>query len=136
MARPYHLACFGGSLLNKQSLGASAFICRLIPSTIQNDSSSSHRLCSSKAVYKIDHSGFVNPLEPNPPKNNELGIRDKVVNRNPRVLEHLNIADRQNGWKFQAPKRNYINKLVIDTKGRAVLAYIEHSSGEKVRRRV
>jgi len=130
MARPLHVVALGASFLNKQTTSAYAILSRLaFPA---HSDSCPVRLCSSQNIYKIDHSGFVNPLEPNPPRNDQLGVRDKIVNRNPRVLEHMNIARRQNGWTFQAPKRDYINKLVIETKGRFVLAYVEHYSGEKV----
>jgi len=90
------------------------------------------RACSSQPVYKIDHSGFVNPLDGDIPKNNDLGVMDNIVNRNPRALEHMNIARRQTGWKFQAPTRNFVNRLILDQSGRIITAYIEHQSGKKV----
>ena len=123
-------ATLGASLITKRSSGVSSLIVGRL--TLPSHPSSSSRNCSSQPVYKIDHSGFVNDLGPNPPRNDQLGIRDKIVNRNPRVLEHLNVAGRQNGWKFQAPSRQYTNKLVIDATGRYVYAYVEHNSGEKV----
>jgi len=123
-------ATLGASLINKRSSSVSSVIVGRL--TLPSHPSSSSRNCSSQPVYKIDHSGFVNDLGPNPPRNDQLGIRDKIVNRNPRVLEHLNVAGRQNGWKFQAPSRQYTNKLVIDAAGRYVYAYVEHNSGEKV----
>ena len=129
MARSVRLATLGVSILDKHF--APTLICKL--DSILPSSAHSHRLCSTRPVYKIDHSGFVNPLEANPPRNDQLGIRDAATNRNPRVLEHLNIARRREGWVFQAPKRNYQNKLVLEITGRYVSAHVEHSSGTKVR---
>ena len=126
-----NFASLGVSLINGRSSSISSVIVGKL--TLPSQTVSSRRCSySSQPVYKIDHSGFVNGLGPNPPRNDQLGIRDKIVNRNPRVLEHLNVAGRQNGWKFQAPSRNYTNKLVIDASGRYVHAYVEHNSGEKV----
>jgi len=129
MARPLKLATTCTSMFNTHSR-SSVFISKLNSFACQRNSTT--RTCSSQNVYKIDHSGFVNGLEPDPPRNDQLGIRDKIVNRNPRVLEHLNYARSQEGWRFQAPRRNYTNKLVLEMTGRNVLAYIQHKSGEKV----
>jgi len=123
MARAAHFATLGVSLLSRQSSPAMLSKLNYVYPV---------RLCSSQPVYKIDHSGFVNPLEPNPPRNDQLGIRDAATNRNPRVLELMNISRRREGWTFQAPKRNYQNKLVLEMSGRYVSAHLEHSSGEKV----
>ena len=128
MARPGHIATLGVNLLNKSS--SSALLCKL--NSIILSPTCSLRHCSSQAAYKIDHSGFVNPLEPNPPRNDQLGIREAATNRNPRVLEHLNIARRREGWNFQAPAITYQNKLVLSMSGRYVSAHVEHCSGQKV----
>ena len=128
MARPLKLATVCTSMMNSHS-GSSVFISKLNLFACQQNST---RNCSSQNVYKIDHSGFVNGLGPDPPRNDQLGIRDKIVNRNPRVLEYLNVTRRQEGWRFQAPRRNYTNKLVLEMTGRNVQAYIQHYNGEKV----
>ena len=129
MARPACVASLGVHFLNKHS--TPAFLCKL--SLIPSPSFSVRRCSSSQTVYKIDHSGFVNPLESNPPRNDQLGIREVATNRNPRALEHLNVARRREGWNFQAPKRSFKNKLVLGMDGRYVVAHVEHSSGDKVR---
>jgi len=128
MARPACVASLGVHFLNKHS--TPAFLCKL--SSILSASFSVRRCSSSETVYKIDHSGFVNPLESNPPRNDQLGIREVATNRNPRALEHLNVARRREGWNFQAPKRSFKNKLVLGMDGRYVVAHVEHSSGDKV----
>ena len=129
-----NLSSTTSALLSLRSIQNKARV--IHPSTIQRLASFSSS--SSSSTYAIDHSGFLN-LEENdsrlgkdPPTNETLGIRDKIVNKNPRVLERLNYARRQEGWTFQAPDRYYTYKLCLESGPRSVTAYVEHCSGERV----
>lgn len=86
----------------------------------------------STSDNKVNLVGFLNPLDGDPPSNNELGLIEKIPNKNRRNLEYLGIAKRQKGWKFQAPNRDYQHKLVLEQSGRYVTGYVEHKTGKRV----
>ncbi|KAH3885789.1 39S ribosomal protein L18, mitochondrial-like [Dreissena polymorpha] len=62
--------------------------------------------------------------------NSDIKANPLFENRNPRALERMGIARKVQGWKFQAPRKDFYHKLVYDkTK---MTAHVVHSSGKIV----
>ncbi|CAG0882727.1 unnamed protein product [Darwinula stevensoni] len=59
-------------------------------------------------------------------------ISPMVVNRNPRNLERLRIAQKPRGWQLEADHKEFWHRLVLQTSARHLTAKLEHNSGKTV----
>ncbi|GFR76200.1 50S ribosomal protein L18 [Elysia marginata] len=64
--------------------------------------------------------------------NSDYVINPVYHNRNPRNLEKMALARKRLGWKFQSPRKDYYNKLVLMRSSRHTNAWVEHQSGKIV----
>lgn len=54
------------------------------------------------------------------------------INKNPRNLERLRVARKQQGWKLEPESRAYWHRIVFDESNRHTAAHVEHCSGRQV----
>ncbi|XP_064619070.1 large ribosomal subunit protein uL18m-like [Lineus longissimus] len=65
--------------------------------------------------------------------NNENdNVSKSFVNRNPRNLEFMGIANKTDGWWLQYPRRDYWHKLCFKITNRNTIAYVQHANGKIV----
>ncbi|ELU07075.1 hypothetical protein CAPTEDRAFT_182838, partial [Capitella teleta] len=55
-------------------------------------------------------------------------VSANFINRNPRNLEQLSLATKEEGWKFHFPSKQFFHKLHFDTTSKHTSAHIEHCS--------
>ncbi|KAL3857900.1 hypothetical protein ACJMK2_012525 [Sinanodonta woodiana] len=65
-------------------------------------------------------------------ENKDYKVNPVFLNRNPRNLEYMNLAYKRRGWRFQAPRKDYYNKLIFEPGNSQTKAYIEHWQGTRV----
>lgn len=78
--------------------------------------------------WKCFHTGA--PLQRS--DNTDSQINPVFINRNPRCLEKLGLEPKRKGWKFQAPRKDYYNKLIFETSNHHTSAQVEHWTGKTV----
>ncbi|XP_070572354.1 large ribosomal subunit protein uL18m-like [Ptychodera flava] len=59
-------------------------------------------------------------------------VSPKFINRNPRNLERMAIAYKDDGWGCSYPRKNYWHRLFVEQSNRHITAYIEHNNGHRV----
>lgn len=77
-------------------------------------------------------SAAVEPSKDEPQVNSDDDVHPKFVNRNPRNLEMMGLAQKRQGWKFQYPPREFYHRLLFERTNRHISAHVEHSSGATV----
>ncbi|XP_037092507.1 39S ribosomal protein L18, mitochondrial-like [Pollicipes pollicipes] len=54
------------------------------------------------------------------------------INKNPRNLERMRLARKQQGWKLESESREYWHRLLFDASHRHTSAHVEHRTGRSV----
>ena len=65
-------------------------------------------------------------------ENKDYEVNPTFVNRNPRNLEQMALARKRQGWVFQSPKKEYYNKLILETTNRHTTGKVVHWTGVTV----
>ncbi|KAF0301920.1 39S ribosomal protein L18, mitochondrial [Amphibalanus amphitrite] len=66
------------------------------------------------------------------PGSTAAGAAPTFVNKNPRNLERMRLARKQEGWRLEPESRMYWHRAVFEATNRHTSAHVEHQAGRRL----